>query len=516
MNVREIILNKKIIFATLTISILLTLISPTIYTTAITQVNLLYDTNFANGYRAAWNYGDSYTINNDLKKGDSTSYRDIYPYYITVIPSGDDVDKYWEWQTGIHKNFTDYLGRWVDELHEHRVEINPAILVNTSNRLLVTNYNNYGIATTDPLYNTKIVHSMDSNKSGKLTVYNNTANEIRNVAINFGSQYAEDTWPHQYLQQNFKQDIDLAAYERVPVSFNLKLTNARQIDTWPNGISGANPSEANMMIHFFLRQKDAPTVGMFFGLMLYSSQPGNYNEYMSTDQWGQGIYRIGSGNYGGNLVLNTTKTISYDLKKLVSRAIAYAQANGKSMKASPDDYTISIMQLGWEDIGNWETSYELSDFSVKGETASSYTNAWEFDIGTQGWDNTPNQCTVTASSSKLIYNLAGLDPYCYSPYPLNFAASSNKLIRIKIKNNATTADAWSRIFWTTNADPYFNVAKSRAFKINGSYSDYKEYILNFENQANWSDTITQIRVDPLDDGSASSGNISFDYIRISN
>ena len=407
------------------------------------------------------------------------------------------------------------LQRYVDELHENRFSANYFLNANTPSSLVFSQYNNFGLNAGDTGYNTKVMRSIQSDKNGKVIMYHNGLNSIRNIAINNGAEYANDTWPHMYLIQNFKNDIDIAQYEKINTSFNAKLTQMVQQNTWPSGIPGAATPTSDISVQFLIRDKENPYIAVFICIKLYSSS-GNYTEYYSADQHGQGMYFDDAANYGGRLTLNTERTISFDAKKLIAKAIAKAQAQGSIIKPSPDNYRLSMMYFGVEDIGNYEKTVELSNVSVIGETGITYPNAWEFASGTDGWDNSPNQCTVTASNGKLNISINGTDPFTYSQWPISVNASANKLVRIKLKNNATSGDAWAKIYWTTNNDPVWNEGKSRAFIIKGSSSDYLEYVINMEHHSGWKDTVRQIRLDPINDGSATTGTINIDYIRISN
>ena len=54
---------KRIVLCTLLLVLCMSIVlGPKLFASALTQVNLLQDTNFANGYRAEWNYGNSYTL----------------------------------------------------------------------------------------------------------------------------------------------------------------------------------------------------------------------------------------------------------------------------------------------------------------------------------------------------------------------------------------------------------------------------------------------------------------------
>lgn len=82
---------------------------------------------------------------------------------------------------------------------------------------------------------------------------------------------------------------------------------------------------------------------------------------------GQGFYRDDAALYGRRLTRNATKTVRFDLKALVRKAIAFDASDGtRTLEADPNDYTLALFNIGWEDIGHWETKVRLSGLSLQG------------------------------------------------------------------------------------------------------------------------------------------------------
>lgn len=111
---------------------------------------LLEDTAFAEGFGAAFIYGSEYTGGRRPPLGEVTAYRDISPWQIHLIPDGP-VRKVgvkthpWDFQEGLHHNFTDSRGNKVRELHAHRLVVNHVVEVNTPEKLQFAQFNNYGL-----------------------------------------------------------------------------------------------------------------------------------------------------------------------------------------------------------------------------------------------------------------------------------------------------------------------------------------------------------------------------------
>lgn len=257
-------------------------------------------------------------------------------------------------------------------LHDQNFEVNPVVAYHPSKpQLWIGKYNNDGLEDSDPSYNQKMMYCIDSNMQGTIKIYQNTKNEIRNIATAHSAEFQNDTWPHLNLMQNLRSDVDMAKYNEIWLDMNLKLEGTHMHDGWPKTKLKENKPGAYLMTYVFLREKRNPLAGMFFGLTLYSNAPEGddyYAEQFNQDQYGQGIYRTSSANYGGKLEPGVEKHIRLELKSFVRAGIAFGEKtqNSSLSATSPDDYQISIFYIGWECRGFWETSFILSDLSMIG------------------------------------------------------------------------------------------------------------------------------------------------------
>lgn len=120
------------------------------------QKPLLADTAFAEGFGAAFTYGKR------DEDGMVRSYRDIAPWQVHLIPEGPvkQLDGFkthpWDFQEGLHHNYTNQRGEYVRELHAHRLVVNHVIEANTREKLQFTQFNNDGLAKDDPQRDTKL------------------------------------------------------------------------------------------------------------------------------------------------------------------------------------------------------------------------------------------------------------------------------------------------------------------------------------------------------------------------
>ena len=107
------------------------------------------------------------------------------------------------------------------------------------------------------------------------------------------------------------------------------------------------------------------------------------------DQHGQAFYRIGpaeeQGQYfdlqGEKMEVGKEVTVKYDLYKMVNYVlIRKLQSNSETLQiggethanpwygVTPDDLTLSFYQVGWENMGNWDCAFEMSNLSLKAYT----------------------------------------------------------------------------------------------------------------------------------------------------
>ena len=376
-------------------------------------IQLFEDRKFDRGFGAGWIYGTSFTGDNALKKGVPLTYRDIgQDIYIQpvgkatkedgVTSSGAENDTFWELEEGAKKNIVDELGSPVDELHDFRLCVKSEVKENSSAKMLIEQYNDYLHDHYPSLYesNPKFVKSLESDKQGKLTVRYNSYNDISNSAYAYSGDFANNTWPHLYVHQNFRQEIDMAQFDKLEYKVTMKVSEAKQINGWPNGESdrydqpalpsdaAKSNSEASLQGTFFFRSKKS-SGGFFVGMNYFSTTPSNQTEIFNMDQHGQAFYRIGpaeeQGSYfdleGEKMEIGKEVTVKYDRYKMVNYVLIRKlqnksetiQVGGQSVanpwyNVSVDDLTLSFYQVGWENMGNWDCTFSMSDLSLKAYT----------------------------------------------------------------------------------------------------------------------------------------------------
>jgi len=245
--------------------------------------------------------------------------------------------------------------------------VNAGLFGFSDNQIFLQNMNN--LYPQDPHYN-GLVRTVVSDRNGTLLMYMNTANEVRNVAIENSSTYALDTWPHFMVSQDFKKLIDLATFSQVLLSLNVQV--------WPvniiaNPIPGSYFSDATYNITFLLRRKDNPYVVLFLRYTPYSihtdtNSPPEYDESFGGEQWGQASYRGAVADLGGPLSPDgSARNITIDLGELLNKAIVKAQNSSPPVSLSSlADYYLAGVGFGWETMGYEEVESQISSLSFYG------------------------------------------------------------------------------------------------------------------------------------------------------
>lgn len=280
----------------------------------------------------------------------------------------------WDFQEGYHNRFVDKQGRFVAELHAHRLVVNHVVEENAPEKLQFAQYNNYGLAKDDPTRDTKLVKRVTSDRRGRLRLFYNSQNEIRNAAIAHSAKWARDTWPHFLVNQRLVQPIRLRDLESVDFGVAFRVDTMKRLSSWPNRIRGAARSGMNLTFMFFLRNPDSLDQKLFAGMMLFASNEKRYVPYLGIEQHGTVFYRDTITHDGRPIPgLGESQSVEVDVRALVSEALRLGREEQPALSANVDDYAIYNFSIGFEGMGHWETTAEVSDLSLLGAARSTNT-----------------------------------------------------------------------------------------------------------------------------------------------
>ena len=341
--------------------------------------SLLADTQFAEGFGAAFIYGTEFSGDQRPPTGQVLAYRDISPWQVHLIPDGP-VRKVgvkthpWDFQEGYHNRFVDKQGHLVQELHAHRLVVNHVIEENTPEKLQFAQYNNYGLAKDDQARNTKLIKRVTSDRRGTLRLFYNSQNEIRNAAITHSARWARDTWPHFLVNQRLVQPIRLRDFESIDFAVGFRVDTMKQLSNWPNAIRGAARSGMNLKFMFFLRNPDNLDQKLFAGMMLFASNEKRYAPYLGIEQHGTVFYRVTITRDGRPIPrLGERESVKVDVRELVSEALRLGREKQPALSADVDDYAIYNFSIGFEGMGHWETTAQISNLSLTGTARNTTT-----------------------------------------------------------------------------------------------------------------------------------------------
>ncbi|MFC3799520.1 DUF5722 domain-containing protein [Cohnella sp. GCM10012308] len=159
----------------------------------------------------------------------------------------------------------------------------------------------------------------------------------------------------------------------------------------------------------------------------------------------------------------------------------------------------------------WNAGFQIDELGAA--AAVSYRRVGEefnTDGNSEGWVAENHITGLAVSGGYLQGTLGGTDPFV-TRYGIAENAAVNQRFVIRMKN-ATTATK-GKLYWTTQSDGTRSESKSRTFDIVPNDNQYREYAIDLSGTSTWANTITQLRVDPSDNGSGT-GSFSIDYIRL--
>jgi hypothetical protein len=336
----------------------------------LSAAELFRDTAFAEGFGPARNFG---VFDGSGNPPQLIGYRDISPFQVYLIPEGpvcpgDARTHPWEFEEGFHVDFVDESGKRVAELFEHRLAVNHTIETNTADCLQFSQFNNYGLSSADPQRNQRLAKRVWTDRRGTIRLYQDSSNEIRNVATGYGPPFARDTWPHLLLVQSFSGRPKLSAFDRLDFSLNYRVLRQRVLSDWPQQVPGGTPPDMNLQCFFLLGDLKHPGRMLWVGILLQASDAKTYFVHTAVEQWGTVFHREPVTLYGTPPGLDEPRTVRRELKSLVRDALTAAAKKfpDKNLSAEVDDYRLDLFNIGWEGIGHWESECELSQMSLLG------------------------------------------------------------------------------------------------------------------------------------------------------
>ncbi|WP_217591672.1 stalk domain-containing protein [Cohnella sp. GbtcB17] len=165
---------------------------------------------------------------------------------------------------------------------------------------------------------------------------------------------------------------------------------------------------------------------------------------------------------------------------------------------------LSYLKQAFGATVKWDTSAQKIQIYPSGVV-------WDFEFG-DGWTANGSisggQALGGRFSGTSLGVSGGVEPAVESPDQLGLDASTIKRVRVQLGNQTTGSQA--KLYYTTDADPVWNAAKSFSTYILPSDSTLREYVFDTTTAAAWTGTIKQIRVVPT----LSAGSFSIDSVQL--
>jgi len=205
--------------------------------------------------------------------------------------------------------------------------------------------------------------------------------------------------------------------------------------------------------------------------------------------WGSDNIRS---NFQNNIIANNglenPETTPAFIRHYFNSANGGIISGNKVSRASDNQYLNSVDGAQTE---SWPGSYTVSGNTI---STPGIAKKWVFntDGDPQGW-SLVNHLSGSVSGGSYNLTATGIDPYMHSPDHLGLSASTDKYVRIRLKNNTTSAAGM--IFFTTTTDTVWDASKYVQFTLLPN-SDYSEYQIDMSANSKWTGTIKQIRLDP--------------------
>ena len=229
-----------------------------------------------------------------------------------------------------------------------------------------------------------------------------------------------------------------------------------------------------------------------------------------------GVGKIANGTLANGLLEFDNSYSDGDTSYVLVGGVSEPQSvavDGRPLENTED---LSAVQEGWEyrDEGvlviklvhSLEDHIEVNGVHPRPSSRFSNASRWEFSSGKEGWMAANMLTNISIQSGKLSATSTGGDPYLIGPRVRIEASKSDRaLIRMRI-----TAGSWGQLFWTTRGSRYFTEKNSIKFPIKAD-GLFHLYVLDLGNLSEWTDTVTELRLDPTD---SPDSDIDIDYIRI--
>ena len=126
----------------------------------------------------------------------------------------------------------------------------------------------------------------------------------------------------------------------------------------------------------------------------------------------------------------------------------------------------------------------------------------------EGWTAAHDVDQIVVSNGMASFKVTGGDPYIVRGN-LDVDAAKAKTIVVRMR---ITSGAAGQIYWTTKESPATAEDKDVRFAVQGD-GQFHEYRVNMAEHPLWTDTVTSLRLDPVNGKEGIGATVEIDYIK---
>ncbi len=180
-------------------------------------------------------------------------------------------------------------------------------------------------------------------------------------------------------------------------------------------------------------------------------------------------------------------------------------------RSAIDRIAISFRSTTFSDP--WGGRHQIDLVSAK-DASTLVKQEWTFneDFDPEGWQAAGNLDDVSVRGGHLNASVTGGDPQLVNDL-VAIDAAMIQYLDLHVKNK--TAGEQGRLYWRAEGQAGFSQARSVGFELRPNDNVYRQYGVDLSGVAEWSGTITEIRLDVPDAATVQSGQISINTIRFS-
>ena len=221
------------------------------------------------------------------------------------------------------------------------------------------------------------------------------------------------------------------------------------------------------------------------------------------DSYGNAIMLYDNGSsYGGNGYNNNITICNNVLYNDCANFSQYTNPSEIAFDSSTAQLVTSFGNTIYtRNGGKYSPSLIGGTFSIDYFNIGS-SEEWNFntDGNTEGWYSARGVSNLTASNGYLEGTISDTDPHVGSEDNLGIDITNNKTLTIRFRTTVPSAanTGTACVYFITESDTTYDVAKSKTFAIKLNDSGYTEYTIDMSDISGWTGALKQLRFDVIE------------------